>query len=214
MFESVLTGEAIRVLTKIGPVISEEAFYLAGGTGLALQMGHRISEDFDFFRGTPFNPESLVSVLKPQVNAVSDISMERNTLLSLIEGVKCSFFYYDVPLLFEEIDFRGIRIADWRDIVAEKIKTIAQRGSKKDFLDVYSAIVSNRLSIEETVVLFRRRFESTNLNLYHVLRSLTYFEDADKEPDPVPAEGQVFKWEEVKSFFLKNVQEFGRNFEK
>jgi len=78
--------------------------------------------------------------------------------------------------------YRGIRIADWRDIVAEKIKTIAQRGSKKDFLEVYSAIVSNRFSIEETVVLFRSRFESTNLNLYHVLRSLAYFEDADKEP--------------------------------
>ncbi len=156
----------------------------------------------------------LLSLLKRRVDAVSDVVMEPGTLLVLLDGVKCSFFFYEVPLLYEKVDFGSIKIAEWRDIVSEKVKTISQRNSKKDFLDVYFAIESNRLSIEEVVALFRRRFESTKLNLYHTLRSLTYFEDADKEPDPVPSEGHPFHWGEVKSFFLKNVKEFERNFEK
>jgi hypothetical protein len=214
MFENVLNDKIKRLLGKIGPVISEESFYLAGGTGLALQFGHRISEDLNFFKETSFHAEILLSLLKRRVDAVSDIVIEAGTLLVHLDGVKCSFFFYEVPLLYEKVDFGSIKIAEWRDIVAEKVKTISQRGSKKDFVDVYFAIGSSRLSIEEVVALFRQRFESTKLNLYHTLRSLTYFEDADKEPDPVPAEGQVFKWEEVKSFFRKNVREFGRSFEK
>ena len=214
MFENALTEKTKRLLQKIGPVMSEESFYLAGGTGLALQFGHRISEDLDFFKEASFNAEILLSLLKCRVDAVSDVVMEPGTLLVLLDGVKCSFFFYEVPLLYEKVDLESIKIAEWRDIVAEKVKTISQRGSKKDFLDVYFAIGSSRLSIEEVVALFRRRFESTKLNLYHTLRSLTYFEDADKEPDPVPSEGHSFHWGEVKSFFLKNVKEFERNFEK
>lgn len=214
MFENALTEKTKRLLQKIGPVMSEESFYLAGGTGLALQFGHRISEDLDFFKEASFNAEMLLSLLKRRVDVVSDVVMEPETLLVLLDGVKCSFFFYEVPLLYEKVDFGSIKIAEWRDIVSEKVKTISQRNSKKDFLDVYFAIESNRLSIEEVVALFRRRFESTKLNLYHTLRSLTYFEDADKEPDPVPSEGHPIHWGEVKSFFLKNVKEFERNFEK
>jgi hypothetical protein len=214
MFENALTEKTKKLLQKIGPVMSEESFYLAGGTGLALQFGHRISEDLDFFKEASFNAEILLSLLKRRVDTVSDVVMEPGTLLVLLDGVKCSFFFYEVPLLYEKVDFESIKIAEWRDIVSEKVKTISQRNSKKDFLDVYFAIGSSRLSIEEVVALFRRRFESTKLNLYHTLRSLTYFEDADKEPDPVPSEGHPFHWGEVKSFFLKNVKEFERNFEK
>jgi hypothetical protein len=61
---------------------------------------------------------------------IEDVSIMRDTLLCQIEGVKCSFFSYDVPLLFPEIDYMNLKIADWRDLIAEKVKTISQRGSK------------------------------------------------------------------------------------
>jgi len=142
MFENVLHEETKGLLRKIGSRLTQESFYLAGGTGLALQMGHRISEDFHFFRETPFDPESLLSALRPRVSSVHDISIARGTPLARLEEVRCSFFFYKVPLLFEKVDFGEIEIAEWRDIVVEKMKTIAQRGSKKDFYDVYSAIIS------------------------------------------------------------------------
>ena len=212
MFEEALNRRAKETLNAITAVVSLDGFYMAGGTGLALQMGHRISEDLDFFKTTSFDPGALLSDLRGQVSLIKDVSITRDTLLCLIKEVKCSFFSYNVPLLFAELDYMDCKIADWRDIIAEKIKTISQRGSKKDFYDVYYAIISNRLSIQETVTLFRKRFESTHLNFYHVLRSLAYFEDADEEPDPVLTEGQIFKWKEVKSFYVGKIRDFERHF--
>jgi hypothetical protein len=88
------------------------------------------------------------------------------------------------------------------------------RGAVKFFYDIYYATVTNRLSIKETVYLFRSRFEHTNLNFYHVLRSLTFFEDAENEPDPVLTEAHFFQWEEVKSFYVRNIGEFEEHFVK
>lgn len=212
MFEDVLNTRAKEALGRIATVVISEGFYLAGGTGLALQMGHRISEDLDFFRNTSFDPSLLLTALKDRGSVIEDVSITRDTLLCVIEGEKCSFFSYDVPLLFPEIDYVGLKIADWRDIIAEKIKTISQRGSKKDFYDVYCPLTGNHLSIKETVLLFKKRFESTDLNFYHVLRSLTYFEDAEEEPDPVLPEGHVFQWEEIKSFYVRTIRDFEKHF--
>jgi hypothetical protein len=213
MFENALNTKARGTLNRIAAVVNSEGFYMAGGTGLALQMGHRISEDLDFFKNISFDPGLLLSQLKDQVNVIEDVSITRDTLLCLIEEVKCSFFSYDVPLLFPEIDYMNLKIADWRDIIAEKLKTISQRGSKKDFYDIYYAIIANRLSIKETVDLFKRRFGHTNLNFYHVLRSLTFFEDAENEPDPQLTKDHYFQWEEIKAFFANRAKEFEKQFE-
>ncbi|MGB9628964.1 MAG: nucleotidyl transferase AbiEii/AbiGii toxin family protein [Thermodesulfobacteriota bacterium] len=212
MFEDVLHANTKEVIIRIAPAITPIGFYMAGGTGLALQMGHRISEDLDFFKTVSFDPDHLLSQLKNQVSLIEDVSIMRDTLLCLIEGVKCSFFSYDVPLRFHEIDYMGLKIADWRDIIAEKVKAISQRGSKKDFYDIYFATTEKHLSIQEVVTLFKKRFGHTNLNLYHVLRSLTFFEDAEGEPDPILVKTEAFSWEEVKIFFIDHIKEFEKYF--
>ncbi len=210
MFENALPEKARDVLEKIAPVIRNEKFYLAGGTGLALQIGHRLSEDMDFFKGAYFNERVLLSELRSIVDSCEEILVEKQTVWTLLNGVRCSFFFYEVPLVFTPIEFEGMEIARWEDILAEKFKTISQRGSKKDFYDVFLVTGAKSLTIEEAVGYLRKRFESTGLNTYHILRSLTYFEDADGEPDPVLAEGYQYSWEEVKSFFLQNIKEFER----
>lgn len=208
MFEEVLNEKMRDLLKKMATILNSEGFYMAGGTSLALQLGHRISEDLDFFRNKSFNPTLLFSQLKNQFSQIEDVSVMRDTLLCLIEGIKCSFFFYDVPLLFPEANYLGLKVADWRDIIAEKFKAVSQRGSKKDFYDIYCAIIGNHLSIKETVTIFKKRFAHTNLNFYHVLRSLTYFEDAENEPDPQLTKSYFFRWEEVKAFFINNIREF------
>jgi len=190
----------------------DKGFYLAGGSGLALQIGHRISEDLDFFTSRPFEASSLLQSLKPKVDRLQEILSEVQTLIADLDGVKCSFFFYDVPLLFDLVSSHDFKVADWRDILAEKFKTVAQRGAKKDFFDIFCVIQIRRLSLEEAVSLFKKRFQSSGLNLYHVLRSLTYFEDADQEPDPKIMEGRDFSWEEVKSFFSSRQPELERLF--
>ncbi|HSB07522.1 MAG TPA: nucleotidyl transferase AbiEii/AbiGii toxin family protein [Thermodesulfobacteriota bacterium] len=214
MFKDALPEKLEGVLRKITPVVRTERFYLAGGTGLALQIGHRVSEDLDFFRDTSFDPNSLLLTLKSKTDSSEDVVIESHTLLVSLEGARCSFFFYEVPLIYELVEFEGLNVADWRDILSEKFKTISQRGSRKDFYDIFAVIRSKTLTIEEAVSFFEKRFGQTNLNTYHVLRSLTYFEDAEEEPDPVLSAGHAFQWEEVKSFYVKNIREFEKYFVK
>jgi predicted nucleic-acid-binding protein len=214
MFKDAIPEILKPILKKITPVVRAERFYLAGGTGLALQIGHRVSEDLDFFRDVSFDPNSLLFTLKSKTDSSEEVIIETHTLWVILEGARCSFFLYEVPLIYEPVVFEGLSVADWRDIVAEKFKTISQRGSKKDFYDILAVMRSKMLTIEETVSIFKKRFGQTGLNTYHVLRSLTYFEDADGEPDPSMLKGYTFTWEEVKSFFVKNIKEFERYFTK
>ncbi len=58
MFEEVLSTEAIPVIKSLGPHL--ETFYLAGGSGLALQLGHRKSDDLDFFSDSLFNTDTFL----------------------------------------------------------------------------------------------------------------------------------------------------------
>lgn len=208
MFENALSIKAKYLITKISSVIKEENFYLAGGTGLALQIGHRLSEDLDFFKNSPFNENLLISNLKAKVESFEEIFLEKQTVSVFLDGVRCSFFFYDVPLSFEPLKIEGIEVARWEDILAEKFKTLSQRGSKKDFYDIFAVIKIKNLSIKEAVSIFKNRFKETALNKYHVLRSLTYFEDAEREPDPVIIGEWKYRWEDVKNFFNKNIKEF------
>lgn len=208
MFENTLSIKAKYLITKISSVIKEENFYLAGGTGLALQIGHRLSEDLDFFKNSQFNENLLISNLKAKVESFEEIFLEKQTVSVFLEGVRCSFFFYDVPLCFEPLKIEGIEVARWEDILAEKFKTLSQRGSKKDFYDIFAVIKIKNLSINEAISIFKNRFKHTGLNKYHLLRSITYFEDAEGEPDPILIGEWKYRWEDVKNFFIKNIKEF------
>lgn len=197
MFEEVLSTEAIPVIESLAPHL--ETFYLAGGSGLALQLGHRKSDDLDFFSNSLFNTDAILSLISPD----KVFFTSKGSVHCEIKGVRVSFLYYGVPMIHPTISWHGIEVADYRDIVAEKIKTISQRGSKKDFIDLY-AVLKMKYSVAEVCELFKRRFGDTGINYYHVLKSLIFFfEDAEQEPSPlVILSGEEWKWENVKSFFI------------
>ena len=202
MFQEVLSEKAQNLIAKIAGQIRN--FYLAGGTGLALQLGHRVSEDLDLFSEEIFDTKEIEAIIAP--NKV--ISVRPQTLHCVKEGVRLSFLFYDVPLCYPVHSWRGLNVASWQDIVAEKMKTVSQRGSKKDFWDVYSVIVSCS-SIEEVGSLFLERFKGTGINFYHLLKSLVYFEDAENDPDPVLlTNGKSPDWESIKQFFEANIKQF------
>ncbi len=204
MFEEVLSKEALRAIDQLAPVLNE--FYLAGGTGLALQLGHRRSDDLDFFSHRFFNQDLILRSI--QYDEV--ILVEAGTVHCIVGGIRISLLYYSQPLLYTPLRWRGILVADIRDIAAEKLKTVSQRGAKKDFVDLY-AILKMRHSIPEVCEFFINRFKERDVNLYHVLKSLVFFEDADQEPSPsMLVEGKEWEWENIKAFFLEGLEEFER----
>jgi hypothetical protein len=184
--------QALRDLQQL-PSLTQ--FYLAGGTGLALQLGHRRSLDLDFFNGEDFDEAYLAQRLQ-DLERFALVAKAPGTIHADIHDTKISLIAYAYPVLFPFRSFLGIRVADSRDIGCMKISAIASRGTKRAFVDPYA--VCRQIGLKQLLDWFQEKFAKTNYNKVHVLKALTYFEDADQEPMPhmlVP-----LAWEEVKEF--------------
>lgn len=159
-----------------------KAFVLYGGTALALRLGHRQSEDFDFFCDGSFEPSAFVEAIAYLKNAeLSQIRENTPTAIVDREGpVKVSFFgavginRVEDPDVVEE---NGIRVASTIDLVATKLKTVQQRALAKDYLDIASALDTG-LGLPQALAaagaIFGRGFNGALS-----LKALTYFEDGD-----------------------------------
>lgn len=175
-------------------------FYLGGRTGLALQLGHRRSQDLDFFALDSFDPESLLQQLE-RLGDLSVAARSAQTLHVQLQGAKVSFLGYAYRLLFPALLFQSVQVADAHDIACMKISAIAGRGTKRDFVDLYAA--SRRYGLPFLLELFQKKFSEANYSSVHLLKSLTYFEDAEK--DPMPDMLIPLTWREVKEFFQREV---------
>jgi hypothetical protein len=173
-----------------------DSFYLAGGTGLALRLGHRLSRDLDFFSAEPFSEEMLLGNLK-DFEKLSVVSKDWETLHLHILDIKVSFLGYHYPVLFPFGSFMGMQIADPRDIACMKINAIAGRGSRRDFVDLY--FIAKEYGLGCILDLFRKKYSEVDINLVHVLKSMTYFKDAETEP--MPKMLTDISWDEIANFF-------------
>lgn len=201
--ESILTDVQKRVLRAVGPFARRAGFYLAGGTAVALRFGHRRSEDFDWFAPALPRPDALLSDLQAEGLSLQGTQIEAGTVISRIEGVKISFFEYRYSLL----DSLGqwpeyeTAIASVRDLAAMKLLAVAQRGSRKDFVDTYE-LLQNGAVLRRMLEDFGKKFEADPVS---ALRGLTYFDDAETEP--MPEMLVTTDWEEIKAAHRRWVRE-------
>ncbi|MBO8129194.1 MAG: nucleotidyl transferase AbiEii/AbiGii toxin family protein [Peptococcaceae bacterium] len=178
-------------------------FYLAGGTAAALYLGHRISEDFDFFSRDDFNTFDLIQRLS-ELGSFALSREDHGTVHGLLNGVKLSFLLYKYPLLYPTESFMGCQLADLRDIALMKITAISSRGSKKDFIDLYF-ITQEIIDLKSLMGLFEKKYKRVAYSKYHLIRSIGYFEDAEREVNPLML--KPVKWEDVKEYFLRQQRE-------
>ena len=205
IFEQVVTQNMIDIFPLLTTL--KDDFYLGGGTALALQIGHRQSIDLDFFSLNEFDTEEITTTLNPTIIE----STYKNTLHCSINNVRLTFLYYPVALVYPTIKWRELKIAHANDVIAEKFKTVSQRGAKKDFCDLY-AVFQNYLTIEQGCKIFIHRFSTTGINFYAVLKSLTSFTDADQDPEPLWSNVKYStKWDDIKTFFTKYARDFAKH---
>lgn len=201
MFTTVLPKNALDALALLGKnKVLPDKTYLAGGTALALQFGHRISVDFDFFTPIDFKSKEIVEQLNKIGRFVFQESKEKNTLLGLFNDVKFSLFKYDYPLVKPTINYLGIELVSPEDIFAMKIAAIMDRGTIKDFIDVYF-LIKKGIPLDQSLDYYNIKYNALANNIYSIIRSLTYFDDADLKVMPE----MIVKvdWEEIKRFFEK-----------
>lgn len=202
MFEQSISPETRLVLEKIAPSGLVDNFYLGGGTALALQLGHRESIDLDWFSQSYFSNNAVKEKLS-SLGKLEIVGEEDGTVNAVLDGVKVSFLRYRYALILPLIDFKGIKLADKRDIAAMKIDAASSRGSKKDFIDI--DFLLKEYTLEELIAFFELKYQDIDYNKLHILKSLVYFEDADNEPMPVMI--QKADWDEVKRSIRDKVNE-------
>ena len=203
MYEFIMSKDRHALLTRIAGRGFLEDFYLAGGTALALHFGHRWSEDLDFFTKYKFDSFGLISKLS-KIDKFTVTGQETDTVHGLMGNVKLSFLYYPYSLLEDFHVYNKIKIASIKDIALMKLIALVQRGTKKDFIDLYF-IEKEVIKIEELINLFPEKFKISSYQPILIYKSLGYFEDADREVTP-----KMFKeisWEEIKSYFLRRQKE-------
>ncbi len=202
MFEQVLPGNTKAILALLEKSEAIQRAYLAGGTALALQLGHRLSYDLDFFTSTEFDEQKLL----PEIEKISDFKLENiswRTILGTFRGVRFSIFYYKYPLLCAPKKFGKINVSDVRDIAAMKIAAIASRGAKRDFVDL-CFICQEALSLKEILRLYDKKFQNLVATKLHIMKSMTYFDDA--EPEEMPQMLKKAEWPEIKKYFEREVK--------
>ena len=194
------TEHCLEVLKPSGLLAD---FYLAGGTGLALQLHHRLSQDLDFFSQEKIDTQRLLQKLK-DLGPVYVEQVSEGTLNVRFETTNLSFLEYHYPLLFSLKNFQGLKLADPRDIGCMKISAIANRGKKKDFIDLYF-LLKEIISLDALLKLFHQKYRMVDYSQIHLLKSLVYFQDAEK--DPMPKMIKQVNWDEIKRFLIKVVKE-------
>jgi predicted nucleotidyltransferase component of viral defense system len=189
------------VLAEIAKLEDIKSFYLAGGTALAIYLGHRESIDLDFFSPEKFSVRELKNRLS-LIGALKVDYEDEDTLNGTLDDVKISFFSYGYPQISDQVPFEDVFLASEADIAAMKIDTISSRGGKKDFVDIYFLL--KKYSLPELLTFFEEKYKNIQYNKLHILKSLSYFSDADNDPDPLML--VEFDWEKIKSFLENEIK--------
>lgn len=182
--------------------LATSGWYLAGGTALALQVGHRQSIDLDFFtREKTFAPAEVTQHFPHTVweNKI----MKEGTVYGVLCKAKVSFIAYPffVPVV-PPLKYWAVSVLDKDDIAVMKIVAISQRGRKRDFVDLYW-YAKNVAPLESVIEKLPRQYPDIAHNFHHIIKSMTYFEDADG--DPMPTLFFDATWEDIKKYFQTEV---------
>jgi predicted nucleotidyltransferase component of viral defense system len=204
LFFDVLPKATFKAFIRCSEInfFSRDAWYLAGGTALALQEGHRRSVDLDFFiKEKLFNEKKVEESMSEQGEWVTN-SISDGTLYGEFLGAKMSFIAYCFFTPAEPMRKHGtVSILAPLDIAVMKIIAISQRGRKRDFFDLYW-ICQNAHSLYDILLKVHKQY-SVNQNIVHILKALVYFEDAESDPEP-----EIYfnaNWKKVKNFFRKEI---------
>jgi len=180
-------------------------FYLAGGTALALQIGHRDSLDFDFFSREEIDTVKLFDQIN-EIFAGSEIiktQEERNTLSVNIGQVKFSFLTYPYELVDKLVEAEFFNLASIKDIACMKLSAITSRSALKDYVDLY--FILEQYKLEELLNSCKNKFPQLDIGL--VLKSLVYFDDIVEEPI-IFKEGNAASLDEIQQSLKNEVREY------
>ena len=205
MFYSILDSTR-KALLPLLTSFQQDGFYLAGGTGLALQIGHRDSVDFDFFREESFDTNKLFEKTRTVFSGhdLEKIQDADQTLSLLVDKtVRISFFSYPYKLIENSSRDDYFIFASIADIGCMKLSSITGRASNKDYVDIYFILHNIRLA----ELLEKIKVKFPELNNANILKGLVYFDDVTQEPLKF-TEGYEVDFDTVKTYLEGEVKKY------
>jgi hypothetical protein len=217
VYETILDRPTADFLIRWGTsALARTPWRLAGGTGLALQIGHRRSADLDWFiYDSPVGRVEELDSLLPQVYESLVIDhRDARTLRGVVDGARASWFVVTGRWLGPPVTlagFPGAALAGRRDLAAAKFVAIGQRGTRRDFVDLHVLLDDLGWDLAALVGAVREKFPGQDMNLVHYLKSLTYF--AEAEAEPMPHMLRRLTWQQVRRAMEQRVRDFARQLE-
>ena len=205
MHAECLEPAAAELLPYAARALGSYAPVLAGGTALALQLGHRMSFDVDFFTGQHLEPAAALQDQQQAGAPVEVLQLQAGTVVVMVHGVKVSLFEYPYPLVGPVSSFGGASVASVLDIAAMTLVAILQRGAKRDFVDLWAVL--QHVPFRQVAHVALLRVGPTLLEPVVIGKALVWFADADAQPDPRWC-GTPIEWSAIKRFFRSSTPQF------
>jgi len=181
----------LELLIELEKIPELNSFNLAGGTALALQMGHRKSIDIDLFTTEIFDENSIIEIFTSKFKEIKILSLSKNSVNCVINGIKVDVIRHNYPYLENYLEEENIRMFSLADIAAMKLNAIAGNGSRvKDFIDVYFLL--DKFSLEQMLKFYSKKYSQREP--FFVIKSIIYFDDIDEST-----------WKAVKLLNKKNL---------
>ncbi|MDI6883049.1 MAG: nucleotidyl transferase AbiEii/AbiGii toxin family protein [Patescibacteria group bacterium] len=201
MYQEVLKSKQKKVFEKLG-YFSD--CYLVGGTALALQIGHRISEDFDFFRDKELDKKFISKLYRVFKDRNLKISFRQSGQFNFtVDSVKFNFVKYSYPLIFKLKKYKNVKLASAKEIALMKAFTLGMRITLKDYLDLYFVLKEGVMSLKEIIEGCDRKYkEEFNGRLF--LEQLISTEEAEEAR--IEFLKKPITREEMKDFFEKEIK--------
>ncbi|NJK83335.1 MAG: nucleotidyl transferase AbiEii/AbiGii toxin family protein [Saprospiraceae bacterium] len=191
----------LGILKKIMESSDLKQFNLVGGTALALQIGHRISIDLDLFTFNDYDSTSVIRIMESIGHL--EIIMDKPPFLQLrIDDLKIDFLKFPYAFVQDYVELDSVRLVSIENIAIMKLLAVARRGVKKDFFDLYFLL--QQYSLEDILKFFTLKIP--NVDLFHIIKSLTYFDDAESDANPKMIKKAT--WGQVKKKIVKETQAY------
>jgi hypothetical protein len=205
-----LTPETQKAFERVAQVPFIPEYYLAGGTGLGLHLGHRFSLDLDLFSPNPdaVGPDERASLRATFDDPSLEITYDKDSsFVATWRGVGVSFFRLNLyPLVQPSLLVNGVPLATLEEIGAMKLAATISRGSRKDLVDLY--FILQQTSLEALFQVASKKYAHVRTFPASAIRGLAYFDDAEAQPMPLMIDKTP--WNKMKRFLERQAMEAGR----
>ncbi|MEK7163826.1 MAG: nucleotidyl transferase AbiEii/AbiGii toxin family protein [Patescibacteria group bacterium] len=190
--------------------LSKNSCVLAGGTAIAMQIGHRISEDFDLFIPGVISRATRKKALE-LMEGIDRIPLDDTHQLTILSktGLKLTVVSHPHIPLYKLVKTDSLSLFDLRDLASNKAFTIGQRGKWRDYVDLYFLLKEKIITLDQLLNESKKRFK-VEFDPRRFLDQLTFTQDLGDfniefiRDGTTPANISQFMAKQVKEYLSAN----------